>query len=273
MINIQLALILGCLLGGASGVVFFLIWLQFRHQGVPAWKQARVRMLLAANLLFMVSVVTVETYRDPLVRRVRYEVGTPKSEGEATERKVQTRQVRMSIASSDLGWSLAYPVAHRFLIFTIGLFVLSFVVRSARPRDQKIVMPGKRLGAKAPRYWPAGVDRQKVLENLTELMHVENIYRDPTLNLSDLAARLNISRYYLSQLINEEMGRSYHELVNHYRCQEAQRLIVEKVNSEMTISAIGFEVGFNSKASFYRVFKEETGLSPAAFRKLHVKKS
>ena len=67
----------------------------------------------------------------------------------------------------------------------------------------------------------------------------------------------------ISRLINSHFKKSFTDLVNHYRVEEAkQRLLSE----ETAITVIAFEVGFNSIASFNRVFKEKVGSSPSEFR-------
>jgi AraC-like DNA-binding protein len=50
-----------------------------------------------------------------------------------------------------------------------------------------------------------------------------------------------------------------------------QKLLTDSGQTQFTILSLGFESGFNSKASLNRVFKEQTGLSPSEYQKLHLK--
>lgn len=54
-------------------------------------------------------------------------------------------------------------------------------------------------------------------------------------------------------------------------CREEIDQLKNKIQSlefkDLTIQGISYECGFKSKASFYRVFKKETGLSPSEYIK------
>lgn len=102
------------------------------------------------------------------------------------------------------------------------------------------------------------------VERINALLKDEKIYREMRLNRASLAQKLNISEHYLSRIINHHFNKNFNELINYYRIEEAKA----RLRSEPTqqITTIGFEVGFNSIASFNRVFKEKTGLSPTEFK-------
>ena len=102
------------------------------------------------------------------------------------------------------------------------------------------------------------------VENLNKLLKDEKIYREMRLNRASLAQKLNIGEHYLSRIINHHFNKSFNELINSYRIEEAKALLLNEPNQQIT--NIGFEVGFNSIASFNRVFKEQTGLSPTEYK-------
>lgn len=56
---------------------------------------------------------------------------------------------------------------------------------------------------------------------------------------------------------------SYKNLINYYRVENAKNLLR---NTETSISYISYNSGFESNSSFYRIFKETTGLSPGKYR-------
>lgn len=102
------------------------------------------------------------------------------------------------------------------------------------------------------------------IEKLNRLLNDDKIYREMRLNRAALAAKLDIGENYLSRLTNHYLGKSFNELINSYRIEEAKTRLLNE--PKQSITAIGFEVGFNSIASFNRVFKEKTGLSPTEFK-------
>ena len=93
----------------------------------------------------------------------------------------------------------------------------------------------------------------------------EKRYLDPDLSLGSLAGYLGVSAAVLSATINTCYGKNFRNLVNEYRVEEAKRKLGDPALSHLSVLGIGLESGFNSEASFYRIFKQHTSLSPAAY--------
>ncbi|MCR9226012.1 MAG: helix-turn-helix domain-containing protein [Flavobacteriaceae bacterium] len=90
------------------------------------------------------------------------------------------------------------------------------------------------------------------------------IYRNNTLCLDDLADHIKENRYKVSQVINTFFSKNFYSFLNEYRIEEAKDLLVE--DPSLSVKAIMYEVGFNSKNSFYSAFKKITGYSPNDYR-------
>jgi YesN/AraC family two-component response regulator len=97
-------------------------------------------------------------------------------------------------------------------------------------------------------------------------MEKEKLYQEPELTLQQLAGKLEVPNYQVSQAMNEGLKKNFYDLVNGYRVEEAKRLLTDEKNKNFTILSVGFEAGFNSKTTFNTVFKKFTGLTPTAFR-------
>ena len=97
-------------------------------------------------------------------------------------------------------------------------------------------------------------------------MEKEKIFQEPELTLQTLADKISIPSYQVSQAINDGLQKSFYDLVNGYRVEEAKRLLIDSKTSNYTILSVGFEAGFNSKTTFNTVFKKFTGLTPTEFR-------
>ncbi|TPN88901.1 helix-turn-helix domain-containing protein [Aquimarina algicola] len=108
----------------------------------------------------------------------------------------------------------------------------------------------------------------KIITQLYELMDKEELYKNPLLSRLDLATRLETNEGYLSQIINQELNKSIIQFVNEYRIEAAKNLLHNPVFNKYSLEAIGMEVGFKSKSTFYSTFKKSLGMSPGAFRKL-----
>lgn len=100
-------------------------------------------------------------------------------------------------------------------------------------------------------------------DRITELLEKDRVYRQMRLNRAAFAEMVGIGEYQLSRVINRYFDKNFNELLNTYRIEEAK----QRLRSENTqITVIGFEVGFNSIASFNRVFKAKAGVSPTEYR-------
>jgi AraC-like DNA-binding protein len=102
-------------------------------------------------------------------------------------------------------------------------------------------------------------------EKLLLYMEANKPYLKSDLKISDLADSLSVPYYLLSQNINDEFGVNFYDFINKYRVEEAKKLLLED-SRNFKILAIAYEVGFNSKATFNRVFKKFTDLTPSEFK-------
>jgi AraC-like DNA-binding protein len=93
----------------------------------------------------------------------------------------------------------------------------------------------------------------------------EKSYLNPELTLSELAIKLNTNTSVLSAAINTGFGKNFNDFVNEYRVEEFKRKATTPDSKHLTLLAIAFDCGFNSKATFNRAFKKVTNLSPKAF--------
>lgn len=110
---------------------------------------------------------------------------------------------------------------------------------------------------------------RELVDKITVLMDREKLYQEADLTLHELAGKLQVPTYQVSQALNEGMKKNFYDLVNGHRVEEAKRLLLDSKNRNYTILSVGFEAGFNSKTTFNTVFKKFTGLTPTAFREQH----
>lgn len=108
---------------------------------------------------------------------------------------------------------------------------------------------------------------QEVLTKLKKSMEVERLFLNPDLNLERLSQSTGIPSKAISAVLNQHLQKSFNEFVNGYRVDELKKRMNENPESNLTILGMALECGFNSKASFQRIFKEMTGVSPGAYQK------
>jgi AraC-like DNA-binding protein len=76
---------------------------------------------------------------------------------------------------------------------------------------------------------------------------------------------LDVPRNQLSGVINQVHGKNFYEFVNLYRINEVKRLLTDPKNKHLKLISIAYDAGFNSKASFNRIFKQMTNMTPSKF--------
>jgi AraC-like DNA-binding protein len=102
-------------------------------------------------------------------------------------------------------------------------------------------------------------------EKLLQFMETNKPHLKSDLKISELADSLSVPSHLLSQLINDEFLVNFYDFINKYRVEDAKKLLIED-NRNFKILAIAYEVGFNSKATFNRVFKKFTSHTPSDFK-------
>lgn len=112
-----------------------------------------------------------------------------------------------------------------------------------------------------------GMDTTALLARLEYLMVTEKVFTDAELSLYDLSSRLLVTPHQLSEIVNERLGVNFCTFLNRYRIREAERLLLG--NRGLSVLAVAFEVGFNSKACFNDHFRRQTGLTPSGYRAKH----
>ena len=117
---------------------------------------------------------------------------------------------------------------------------------------------------------------KKLLPEIERLFKEEKIYKQPKLTVDDVAKMLNTNRNYLSTAINECYQKKFPEFVNTFRIDDAIEMLKEQGKggkyANYTIQAIGEEVGFSNRASFYNACKQVVGVAPLDYIEILNKK-
>ncbi len=107
---------------------------------------------------------------------------------------------------------------------------------------------------------------EKLKNKLQNLMQTEKPFLEPSLTLNDLAKNLGVNSAVLSFAINNGFGKNFNDFINEFRIDEVKQKLAGGGAQNLTLLAVAFECGFNSKATFNRAFKKFTGVSPKEFQ-------
>ena len=125
---------------------------------------------------------------------------------------------------------------------------------------------GGEVNSKYPKRGEVEEDLQ-IVSLADRQMTEHHIYRDPTISMDSLADMLGVRRNTLSRAINRVTGSNFNQYLNSYRVKEAVRIISTTDRTQLYLDELSERVGYNSRASFYRAFRQFTGLSPLEFQK------
>ncbi|MBD1363117.1 response regulator [Mucilaginibacter sp. ZT4R22] len=107
---------------------------------------------------------------------------------------------------------------------------------------------------------PLQNEDEKLLRSIVEYIEL-NIVND-SLSVEELSRQMNMSRGSLYNKVLMLTGKSPVEFIRSIRLKKAVYLLE---NSQMTISQICYEVGFNTPKYFTKLFKEEYNTLPSAY--------
>ncbi|MFA6437800.1 MAG: helix-turn-helix domain-containing protein [Bacteriovoracaceae bacterium] len=108
---------------------------------------------------------------------------------------------------------------------------------------------------------------KQYLQSLLMVMRDQKTYRNSSLTLTELSETLSISPHNLSEVINTKLQKNFYDFVNGYRLEEVKNDLADPTKHHLKILSIAFDAGFNSKATFNTLFKEQTGKTPTEYRK------
>jgi AraC-like DNA-binding protein len=100
---------------------------------------------------------------------------------------------------------------------------------------------------------------------IESIVEEKEMFLNPSLNISDVAKEVGVNYKYVSREINQE-GITFLEFINAKRVNQAKRLLEDASNQFLSVEDIGKQVGFKSKATFYKYFKEKYNQTPSMFR-------
>lgn len=174
----------------------------------------------------------------------------------------------ISIHWMDYSIIIAYIILFFIIAFfgyqqtTINLIPQTFE-SSSQIREKSVKSESKR---NVPAKDNVVVEKDEIISELKEIMKKEKLYLNPELHITDVAIKLKMHTHQLSKLLNIKLEKNFFEFINEYRVEEFKKLVANPKNKHISILGLALDSGFNSKASFNRIFKNSTGLTPSEFK-------
>ncbi|MDX9871879.1 MAG: Ada metal-binding domain-containing protein [Clostridia bacterium] len=142
--------------------------------------------------------------------------------------------------------------------------------KSKRPKRENVCFFDTAEQARAAGFRPCKRCRSDLLEYRPMKEIAEKVKRllDDSFcrscELNQELRQLGVSQRRMVEIFKEAYGVTLFEYMNNLRLEEAKRLLADTADE---IIDIAYSIGFGGLSSFYRFFKNSTGLSPAAYRR------
>lgn len=123
--------------------------------------------------------------------------------------------------------------------------------------------------ATSDRYKKSGLkdDQAEIyLKRLVDYMNRAEAWKDNELSVAKLSEQTKIPKYYITQILNENLQKNFYTFVNEYRTEYAKELIKSPKYENWSLLAIAYECGFNSKSVFNNFFKKYTDMTPSEYK-------
>jgi AraC-like DNA-binding protein len=152
------------------------------------------------------------------------------------------------------------------LIFGIQIYIVSFY-NLKYPEIFKIPYPSSKKNKSKKKDFLNEKEIQNIRELVKTFLEKHQGYRKPELSLLILANEIDTTTNKLSWVLNNSYKKTFYELVNEYRVADFAQKIRQNKHKEFTLISLAYEVGFNSKSTFYKAFKEITKMTPSQYIK------
>lgn len=155
------------------------------------------------------------------------------------------------------------------LIWLVPTILLCLLILFFIRRTRKTVYKEKEINIKKklPKSETVNKDYSLQYEALLRLMKEKKPYLDPELKMSYLTVELKCSTKELSDIFKESVQQSFTDFINGYRINEFKEKVKNHEHEKYTIIALSQQCGFNSRSSFFRIFKNLTGQTPQEYIK------
>lgn len=166
------------------------------------------------------------------------------------------------------------------LIFFINLGIFSFAISYFgffqpsiffTPKGSELVPDARQkagIEQDKGKYKKSSLTEEKAsdyLKRITKLLEAERLFLKPDLTIQEISDKLEVPKHYLTESLNTYMGKNFYTLINEYRIIEFKELAANEKNKHLTLLALAYDAGFNSKSAFNLVFKKQTGETPSQF--------
>ncbi|GAA0872431.1 hypothetical protein GCM10009117_15780 [Gangjinia marincola] len=185
-----------------------------------------------------------------------------------------SRFITGSFAALLVLWAISFTISQvafhlpyfNYQIIWIGISIFIYTIGFYSLKQPEVFQVPFESKAKTS----ARLSQEKITiltKRLEFYINEERVFLQPDLTLKDLASAIDTTPNDLSWLLNNVFHKTFYEYVNEFRLAEFLKKIESNEHHKKTLLALAFDVGFNSKSTFNKVFKSYLGQTPSSYIK------
>ncbi len=142
-------------------------------------------------------------------------------------------------------------------------------IKQQRSEDAKKIA---NIRKSAPRITISGAETESLAKKVDTYMKEKEPFLDHDFTIRKMSNDIKIPVNLLSGFLNSYYGTTFFDFVNRYRVEKVVEKMNEPASGKFTLISIAYDCGFNSKATFNRVFKKLKGQTPSDYyKRLNIK--
>ncbi len=263
-----------------------------QYRGYVKWYAANeIYFNIPENLFFLGYIAAAYLYLQKIRKRVKENFSSLKSNDLKWYRHLLIGFALIVVADTActvyelyfpmVPWNIGTVIAFCFVgmyvylgykgMFQSQILLPDFLIEPQPEAAQPIGPSPRKTAGPLEKYGAAEIEKLK--SELFEVLESKKPYLNESLSLSDLADQMQISPKKLSDLLNQHLNVSFYNLINDYRLREVSECMFLPEYAKYTIVGLANECGFQSKATFNRIFKQKFGMSPTQYREAKLRES
>lgn len=149
------------------------------------------------------------------------------------------------------------------IIHFVSLYIYLFVFATYLLMDLPILRPYVNPIKSSP--VTHSKDYKETVNKLKAIMQTNKPFLISNLKVEDLSKLVGVQKNTLTEILKKQFGMNFNVFVNTWRIEEFVKKANDADAAKYDIVGIAMECGFASKASFFRVFKQIKGTTPAEY--------
>lgn len=157
-----------------------------------------------------------------------------------------------------------------FIVLLIGLCAYIYNMYRKQHRLMEVVVERSKPQEPAEEKQEQTADSKhaELFSRIKYELDDNKMFLDPTLTRESLAKHLGTNRTYITEAVTQMTGMNFPQYVNRLRINEAERQLRDKGTNVTNFARFGESLGFVSLNAFRTAFKQQTGMTPSAYREI-----